>query len=282
MTNYGRHVTFIWSIAETLRGNYKQSEYGRVVLPFTVLRRLDCVLAPTKAAVLAKRNALPPNADDKMRELMLNMVSGENFHNISRYSFASLLDDPDNIAANLNNMVNGFSADAREIFIERFELPKQITRLDKNNLLYLIVKQFAAVDLHPDKVSNLEMGYLFEELIRRFSEQSNETAGEHFTPREMIRLMVNLLFQGGSAAIAETKPVYGPTEVGTRSNEDKKSPLSAIIALINDRLGTDDWTEDDFLLMSQVSSDMAQDTKIATQARTNSKEQFRPVLNRKL
>ncbi len=213
MTNYGQHVSFIWSIAETLRGNYKQSEYGRVVLPFTVLRRLDCVLEPTKEAVLSKRDSLPANADDTMRELMLNMASGQNFHNISRYSFANLLDDPDNIAANLNNMVNSFSADAREIFIERFELPKQITRLDKNNLLYLIVKQFAAVDLHPDMVSNLEMGYLFEELIRRFSEQSNETAGEHFTPREVIRLMVNLLFQEDGDALTQQgiiRKLYDP------------------------------------------------------------------------
>jgi type I restriction enzyme M protein len=203
MTSYGQHVSFIWSIAETLRGSYKQSDYGKVVLPFTVLRRLDCVLEPTKDAVLARRDAIPANADDKMRELMLNMASGQNFHNTSRYSFANLLDDPHNIAANLNHMINGFSADAREIFIERFKLPEQIARLDKSNLLYLIVKQFAAVDLHPDQVSNLEMGYLFEELIRRFSEQSNETAGEHFTPREVIRLMVNLLFQEDSTALTQ-------------------------------------------------------------------------------
>ncbi|MCP4361206.1 MAG: SAM-dependent DNA methyltransferase [Chloroflexi bacterium] len=214
MSNYGRHVSFIWSIAETLRGNYKQSEYGRVVLPFTVLRRLDCVLEPTKDAVLAKRDTIPPNTDNTMSELMLNMASSQNFHNISCYSFANLLNDPDNIAANLNNMVNGFSADTREIFIERFELPKQITRLDKNNLLYLIVKQFAATDLHPDTVSNLEMGYIFEELIRRFSEQSNETAGEHFTPREVIRLMVNLLFQEDGDALTQQgiiRKLYDPT-----------------------------------------------------------------------
>lgn len=204
MTNYGQHVSFIWSIAETLRGSYKQSDYGKVVLPFTVLRRLDAVLSPTKEAVLSRAKTLPANVDDSMREMMLNMASGENFHNVSQFSFANLLHDPDNIAANLNNMVNGFSADAREIFIERFKLPQQIAQLDKYNLLYLIVKQFATVDLHPAKVSNIEMGYLFEELIRRFSEQSNETAGEHFTPREVIRLMVNLLFQEDSAAL--TKP----------------------------------------------------------------------------
>lgn len=204
MTNYGQHVSFIWSIAELLRGTYKQSDYGKVVLPFTVLRRLDCVLEPTKEAVLARVSTLPATIDDTMRELMLNMASGQNFHNTSLYTFAKLLDDPDNIAPNLSNMINGFSADAREIFIERFKLPQQIALLDRHNLLYLVVKQFAAADLHPDQVSNLEMGYIFEELIRRFSEQSNETAGEHFTPREVIRLMVNLLFQEDSDVL--TKP----------------------------------------------------------------------------
>jgi type I restriction enzyme M protein len=195
MDNFSEQVSFIWSIAELLRGNYKQSEYGKVVLPFTVLRRLDCVLAPTKGAVLAQLEGLPSQIDGLMRDMMLNMASEHSFHNVSPYSFERLLDDPDNIAANLNHLINGYSDDAREIFIERFKLPVQIARLEKDNLLYLVVKQFAGVDLHPDQVSNLQMGYIFEELIRRFSEQSNETAGEHFTPREVIRLMVGLLFQ---------------------------------------------------------------------------------------
>ncbi|GLQ00105.1 DNA methyltransferase [Methylophaga thalassica] len=125
---------------------------------------------------------------------MLNMAAKQNFHNTSSYTFQKLLDDPDNIAANLNLFINSFSDDAREIFIDRFKLPEQITRLDKDNLLYLVVSKFAQADLHPEAVSNLQMGYMFEELIRRFSEQSNETAGEHFTPREVIRLMVDLLF----------------------------------------------------------------------------------------
>ncbi len=192
--DFGEHIGFIWSIAELLRGNYKQSEYGKVVLPFTVLRRLDCVLAPTKDAVQAQLETLPDNMDDTMRETALNLVSGYNFHNVSPFSFEILLDDADNIAANLNNLINGFSYDVRDIFIDRFKLPGQIARLDRDNLLYLIVSRFAQADLHPDRVSNLQMGYIFEELIRRFSEQSNETAGEHFTPREVIRLMVNLLF----------------------------------------------------------------------------------------
>ena len=217
MTNssgdFGGHIGFIWSIAELLRGNYKQSEYGKVVLPFTVLRRLDCVLVPTKDAVQAQLENLPENIDETMRETMLNMASGNNFHNTSPFTFEKLLDDPDNIAANLNNMINGFSYDARDIFIDRFNLPEQVERLDRDNLLYLIVSRFAQADLHPDRVSNLQMGYIFEELIRRFSEQSNETAGEHFTPREVIRLMVNLLFLEDEAALTQRgiiRKLYDP------------------------------------------------------------------------
>ena len=203
MTNFSAQVSFIWSIAEILRGSYKQSEYGRVVLPFTVLRRLDCVLAPTKEKVLVQLKDLPKKVDDTMRETMLNMASGHSFHNVSKYTFDKLLDDPDNIAANLRAVINGFSDDAREIFIDRFKFLDQIDRLDKDDLLYLVVKKFAEADLHPDTVSNLQMGYIFEELIRRFSEQSNETAGEHFTPREVIRLMVNLLFLEDADALTK-------------------------------------------------------------------------------
>ena len=211
--DFGEHIGFIWSIAELLRGDYKQSEYGKVVLPFTVLRRLDCVLVPTKDAVQAQLENLPENIDDTMRETMLNMASKNNFHNTSPFTLERLLDDPDNIAANLNNMINGFSYDARDIFIDRFNLPEQIARLDRDNLLYLIVSRFAQADLHPDRVSNLQMGYIFEELIRRFSEQSNETAGEHFTPREVIRLMVNLLFLEDEAALTQRgiiRKLYDP------------------------------------------------------------------------
>ncbi len=211
--DFGEHIGFIWSIAELLRGNYKQSEYGKVVLPFTILRRLDCVLVPTKDAVQAQLENLPENIDETMRETMLNIASRNNFHNTSPFTFEKLLDDPDNIAANLNNMINGFSFDARDIFIDRFNLPEQVVRLDRDNLLYLIVSRFAQADLHPDRVSNLQMGYIFEELIRRFSEQSNETAGEHFTPREVIRLMVNLLFLEDEAALTQRgiiRKLYDP------------------------------------------------------------------------
>ena len=172
MTHFGEHVSFIWSIAEILRGNYKQSEYGKVVLPFTVLRRLDCVLATSKQAVLDQQQNLPENIDDVMRETLLNQASGYDFHNTSAFTFAKLLNDSDNVAANINTIINHFSSDARDIFIDHFKLPEQITRLDNDNLLYRAVSRFAELDLHPDTVSHLTMGYIFEELIRRFSEQS--------------------------------------------------------------------------------------------------------------
>ena len=140
------HIGLIWSIAELLRGNYKQSEYGKVVLPFTVLRRLDCVLAPTKEAVLARMEQLPQNIDDDMREAILNEASSHAFHNTSPFTFEKLLDDPEHIAANLNNFINGFSHDAREIFIDRFQLPEQVTRLDRADLLYLVVSR-----VHPSR-----------------------------------------------------------------------------------------------------------------------------------
>jgi len=204
LENFSTSVSFIWSIADILRGSFKQSEYGRVILPLTVLRRLDCVLESTKDNVLNQLKQIPDSADHLMRETMLNMAAGQNFHNTSPYTFQKLLDDPDNIVANLNNFINGFSDDAREIFIDRFKLPEQITRLEKDNLLYMVMSRFAQTDLHPEAVSNLQMGYMFEELIRRFSEQSNETAGEHFTPREVIRLMVDLLFNEDADVL--TKP----------------------------------------------------------------------------
>lgn len=184
---------FIWQVADLLRGDYKQSDYGKVILPFTVLRRLDCVLEPTKAKVLERYEKLR-GGDLKSLDVVLNKVAGVPFHNVSPFDFATLLKDPNNIAPNLIAYVQGFSEDVREIFLQRFKLPDQINKLDESNLLFQVVQKFAAVDLHPDVVPNHQMGLAFEELIRRFSEQSNETAGEHFTPREVIRLMVNLLF----------------------------------------------------------------------------------------
>jgi type I restriction enzyme M protein len=185
------HAAFIWSVADLLRGDYKQSEYGRVILPLVVLRRLDCVLESTKPDVLKRHTQLAGRIENI--EPVLKAVSGEQFFTTSPLDFPKLLDDPANIADNLRSYIGGFSSGARDI-IEKFSFDVQIERLDRSNLLYKVVAKFADLDLHPNHVSNLEMGYLYEELIRRFSELSNETAGEHFTPREVIRLMVNLLF----------------------------------------------------------------------------------------
>jgi type I restriction enzyme M protein len=203
--------SFIWSVADLLRGDYKQSEYGKVILPFTVLRRLDCVLEPTKPTVLAElgirtKAGLNP-------EPFLLRVSGQLFYNTSPLDMKKLMGDQSNIAENLRAYVQGFSQAVREIF-ESFEFHVQIDKLAKSGLLYLVTEKFANIDLHPNVVSNAQMGAVFEELIRKFAELSNETAGEHFTPREVIRLMVNLLFIEDDDAL--TKPgvvrsIYDPT-----------------------------------------------------------------------
>lgn len=210
----------IWGVADLLRGDYKQADYGKVILPFTVLRRLDCVLEPKKAEVLAfYQNTVKPlmeEKDEKKRlknpEPLLNQKAGVSFHNISQFTFQRLAQDSNNVAANLKNYINSFSVAGREI-IEYFNFNDHIVRLDDANLLFLIVKEFAAVDLHPGTVSPMDMGYVFEDLIRRFAELSNETAGEHFTPREVIRLMVNLLFLNDREVLTQqgiVKTIYDP------------------------------------------------------------------------
>ncbi len=209
--NFKERANFIWSIADLLRGDYKQSEYGRVILPLTVLRRLDCVLDPTKAKVL---DALPKvkKFSPTAAEEVLKRKAKLSFYNKSKFDFQRLAADPNDIAANLRNYLNGFSRNARTI-LEHFNFIEHIERLDKSNLLYKIVKRFAEIDLHPDKVKNIEMGYIFEELIRKFAEISNETAGEHFTPREVIRLMVNVLFLNDKDVLTKkgiVKTIYDP------------------------------------------------------------------------
>jgi type I restriction enzyme M protein len=192
MKNFSETTNFIWSIAELLRGDYKQSEYGKVILPFTVLRRLDCVLADTKPNVLKE---FPKIQQMNVQNIdpILNNISGYNFHNRSLYDFDKLIADPEHLATNIRNYIAGFSDSARDI-IENFAFEVQIARLDEANLLFMVTKKFQEIDMHPMRINNSHMGYLYEELIRRFSELSNETAGEHFSPREIIRLMVNILF----------------------------------------------------------------------------------------
>ncbi|HDH01226.1 MAG TPA: SAM-dependent DNA methyltransferase [Nitrospirae bacterium] len=192
MTNFGEKVSFIWSVADLIRGPYRPNQYKDVMLPLTVLRRLDCVLAPTKDKVLSKLKSLK-GGKIKNVEPILNKVSGQSFHNTSKFTFEKLKGDPNNIAANLTQYIKKFSKQARDI-IEHFGFEEHISKLDKADRLYLVVSKFCEIDLHPEVVSNLEMGYIFEELIRRFNEASNEEAGDHFTPREVIRLMVDLIF----------------------------------------------------------------------------------------
>ena len=203
--------SFIWSVADLLRGDFKQSEYGKVILPFTVLRRLDCVLAPTKPAVLAelanrKKAGLNP-------EPFLLRKAAQLFYNTSPLDLKKLMGDQDHIGENLRSYMQAFSPAVRDIF-ESFDFHTQIDRLAKSGLLYLVTEKFANIDLHPATVSNAQMGAVFEELIRKFAELSNETAGEHFTPREVIRLMVNLLFIEDDEALSKpgvVRSLYDPT-----------------------------------------------------------------------
>lgn len=203
--------SFIWSVADLLRGDYKQSEYGKVILPFTVLRRLDCVLESTKNAVLAEK-ATREKAGLNPEPFLLRKC-GQLFYNTSPLDLKKLMGDQDHIGENLRAYMQAFSPAVRDIF-ESFEFHTQIDKLAKAGLLYLVTEKFANIDLHPDAVTNAQMGAVFEELIRKFAELSNETAGEHFTPREVIRLMVNLLFIEDDHAL--TKPgvvrsMYDPT-----------------------------------------------------------------------
>lgn len=203
--------SLIWSVADLLRGDFKQADYGKIILPFTVLRRLDCVLVPTKQAVLdefAARDGKGINV-----EPFLLRKAGQTFYNTAKLDLPTLIGDQDNIAQNLYTYIQAFSLEVRDIF-ERFEFAAQVDRLAKAGLLYQVTEKFARVDLHPNKVDNHQMGLIFEELIRKFAELSNETAGEHFTPREVISLMVNLLFVEDDDVL--TKPgvvrsIYDPT-----------------------------------------------------------------------
>jgi type I restriction enzyme M protein len=195
MAGFQEKVNFIWSVAdEVLRDDFKRGKYPDVILPFTVLRRIDCVLKPTKDKVL-DRHELLKQKDVKNPEGQLRKASGFSFYNISPYDFEKLLEDPKNIGKNLRAYMNGFSENMR-LVLEKFKLHATIETLDQKGLLFLLIKKFASIDLHPDATSNHEMGTIFEELIRKFNEQTNENPGEHFTPREVIRLMVRLLING--------------------------------------------------------------------------------------
>jgi type I restriction enzyme M protein len=192
MNNFNDKANFIWSIAELLRDRFKRGKYQDVILPFTVLRRIDCVLAPTKEKVLETHTRLKGKLENL--EPQLRKASRFAFYNTSKYDFDKLLDDAPNLAANLRAYINSFSENMRQV-LEMFDFPNTIAKLDEYGLLFLVMERFASkdIDLHPDKVSNHEMGYIFEELVRRFNEALDENPGEHFTPREVIRLMVLLV-----------------------------------------------------------------------------------------
>ena len=206
-------IAFIWAIANKLRGPYRPPQYRRVMIPMTVLRRLDCVLEPTKEAVLDRHSALKKRKlDDETIEKTLRHEFGLPFFNTSRFTFAKLLGAPDELAPNLVAFIKGFSRQARDI-LDRFEFEQEIQKLDDANALFEVFKAFASVDLHPDKVPNTAMGYVFEDLVRRFNEQANEEAGDHFTPREVIRLMVHLLFAPDDATLTRpnlVRTLYDP------------------------------------------------------------------------
>lgn len=198
-------VAFVWKVADKLRGNFRPHEYGQVMLPLLVLRRLDCVLEPTKPAVLAKVTELEA-AGISNPDRVLKKVAGQKFYNTSPLTLTTVLADDKNVAANLRTYVNGFSPGAVEV-LEEYRFDDKITRLDKAGILYQVLGDFVGLDLHPNTVSNEAMGYVFEELLRKFSEMSNETAGEHYTPREVIRLMVALLFAEDAEALSGPAPV---------------------------------------------------------------------------
>ena len=211
MIDFKEKANLIWKVADLLRGDYKQSDYGKVILPMTVLRRLDSLLIPTKEKVLGRYDRVK-NMSASTIDATLNKEAGFNFHNHSAYDFKKLVAEPNNIAANLRNFINGFSTSAREI-IDYFNFDDHITRLDdpQTDLLFQVVEAFEAIDLK--SMTSMEMGYVFEELIRKFAELSNETAGEHFTPREVIRLMVDLIFTNDREMLTKrgiVKTLYDP------------------------------------------------------------------------
>ncbi len=201
----------IWAIADKLTGVYKPHEYGEVILPLTVIRRFDCILSDTKDAVLQKYEAVK---NMPMKDILLKKASGFEFYNTSKYTFEKLISDPDNIEDNFKDYLNGFSENVRNI-IEKFKFDGHIATMAEKGILYIVIKEFAGErgNLHTNEISNLEMGYIFEEIIRKFSEAHNEDAGQHYTPREVIQLMVNILFNDDNDVLSGNnvaKTIYDP------------------------------------------------------------------------
>ncbi|NLD46201.1 MAG: SAM-dependent DNA methyltransferase [Clostridiaceae bacterium] len=209
--NISEKAALIWAIADKLTGVYKPHEYGEVILPLTVVRRFDCILSDTKDVVLEKYESVKTLP---MRDVLLRKASAQPFYNTSKYTFERLLDDPDNIEANFRDYLNGFSENVHDI-IEKFKFDGHINTMANKGILYIVLKEFTTqkANLHPSVISNLEMGYIFEEIIRRFSESHNEDAGQHYTPREVIKLMVNVLFYDDNDILSGNniaKTIYDP------------------------------------------------------------------------
>jgi type I restriction enzyme M protein len=210
MENFSQKVAMIWGIADILRGGWKQHEYQDVILPLVVLKRLDCILADTKAKVIEQNNQWKGKIKDI--DPILNKASGVGFYNISPYDFIKITEDPRNIFKNFKHYINGFSPNIRDIF-EKFDFDKQLERLKDGDLLFHIIGELNKVDLHPSRVDNYQIGHVFEELLRKFSEMSNETAGEHYTPRDVIEVMVELLLEPDKKELNKPhviKKIYDP------------------------------------------------------------------------
>jgi type I restriction enzyme M protein len=274
VNNFNDKVNFIWKIAELLRGPYKADKYGDVILPMAVLRRFDCLLEDTKDKVLEK-------AKTTDIEMILNSVTGQGFSNKSNFQFKNLLDDPDNIKANFISYMQGFSSNIREI-LENFDFDKEIKKLDDNNLLFLVLKEFSQIDLHPDVVSNQEMGYIFEELIRRFSE--NAEAGDHYTPREVIELMVNIIFNNMDKELTQKGAIFtvGDFACGTggmlsvATNYIKKLNPDAQVEVFGQELNPQSFAicKSDILIKGQKEQNIALGNSFTADGHKNLKVRF--------
>ena len=268
-------VAFVWRVADKLRGTFKQHEYGSVMLPLLVLRRMDAVLAPTKQAVLDKAAGFPVINDGV--DQLLKKTAGQLFYNTSPLTFTTLLNDDLNLADNLASYIRHLSRDAYRV-IEAYGFDDKIARMDRAQILYAVVADFADLDLRPSVVSNEAMGYIFEELLRKFSEMSNETAGEHYTPREVIRLMVDLLVSGRVAQDLTDNPipvrtVYDPA-AGTGGMlvvaKDRIRELNpkAIVNVFGQELNDETWAiaQSDLMMQNVDPGNMAQGNSLTRDA----------------
>src|SRR6266850_44979 len=257
--NHSEIVSFLWGVADLIRDTFKRGKYQDVILPLTVLRRLDCVLAPTKERVLAKQAELRGRKLENL-DAQLRRASGFAFYNTSRYDFDKLLADAPHLAANLRNYIAGFSPNMREV-LEKFGFDNTIGALDESGLLFQVLERFKNVDLHPDRIDNPTMGTIFEELLRKFNEALNENPGEHFTPRDVVHLMVDLMLAGDESEIRARKAirtVYDPCcgsggmllitkehiTVGVRKNGDLIRPAinkDAEIHLFGQEVNPETW-----------------------------------------